>query len=1622
MAVQRQQPQQGQQGQQGQEQAPASGQSSISASFEKGMITDMDDTFMPQGSYFSAVNATPTLPDGTMGGISTEPWNVLFLNKAPYIFIGREYMAEGQWITFWTDNTHSEIGVYTETTGAYTVLINDTATIAAGLPGMGFNTSHLITAKVRRGYDCGWNVYWSDDQLNPDRSFNTATTPFNTADPNLVPNPWFQTVTHPTPGCNVYTNINLLNTQQLLLELQYSTPCLTLVKSNQSGILKNGQYQCCIAYTINGYKATDYIAVSNIMPIWSHIGQGGALTLNMTNLETVTYREMELVVISMVGEQVVAKRYGTYDTTQSTVVIDNILDSMVTIPLEQIPLSTPSIVSSDAIYGLNNYLVRVGPTYRPDFNYQPLANQIQAHWVCVEYPDTYYHDGGINGFAMNVAYMRGEVYAFYLQWEYPTGDFSAAYPLIGPTAGAFATGGFSMGGPSVGDGGVTICSGIFNTYTSIETYPSSQSSVWNSGIAGHPEWDVCGQPIRWFRFPDQATFSGIPGQMISHFWNYGTPSAPSMTIRVMGVYFDNIHAPVDNNGNVIPTQGYRILRATRDGNTSVVAKGMVNHMRGYTNADGTTGVYQNYPFDSLHKDRFLTSNQTIGTIGGIVDGYGGNELSQVFSNLVSFHSPETVFQKNFLGIGQLNLVMGVSGIATGSFDTPFKHPMFKLVTDLTSSFAAVIGGLAVLLDIARAATGGGGANLTLAATSDLPATTELGMVTFPDGPVGALGTIAYGAGVVLSAAIATLLAPIEGRITQQQIMNIINGMVPGVQYARQYDAHGYYTNPIWTGRSVNSVTDYDYILGQLQSFADMTVNNLYRNDYVAVELSANIPDFPAPYNYTGLPAGSNAVWQGFGMVTPGCDDSLFTLGQGPASPYAPGQRSSLGPFGSPIISWYGSYEVPLASQYGQVDSPKQVPISCTLSSAIPNNASGTFTSPVLFGGDTYINRYTEKNPFLYFNDWLYDVPEDYRYDYTQYENVPYPRYWVRNTKIYYDFWQQASANWHLDELGSTAGQFWVKNGYFYLFNNGIRDFYVESTINVAYRDYGNSVPEQFYNPYGFTDVSQLFRSDYMKLPANFYKYDYSLSANRFWNQWLSWAQCLRRDYDPILAYSCFSYYPRRLNYSLPQSEELVADNWRIFLANNYKDFPSQVTGVEAYSNTGALFMQKDQPPLQIAGVETLPSSSGTDFTTGTGALFHQQLQAVSNAGKALQFGSCQGRYGVINTPYGVFWISQRTGKIMQYAPNKTFFNQGEAVIDITVYGKKFWFSQYLPSKLLQQFPTYPLSDNPVAGVGVQLSYDNVMELLYITKRDFVAKQGVTWNGTNWIYTLPGVCPAGYNTVLTPTGLCSCQLISNLAIHIPCSTITIEVMLGDPAYFTDASWTISYDPKNKRFISYHIWISGLMLSGELHITTSAPDGQSLWMHNTDTGGFCNYYGKQSYFEIEAPANSGIDVTNIESIEYVLNSFRYLPNQTDKFNLYADTFNYCQIFNEEQSTLPTNLVERPWNNPFLAISYPFVTGIGNNVLFTKVENKFRFSNIRDYTQNRFQFGVGVQQMKVTSPNGYQWTPSAIYFDYFKNSLELKKVRFRANHILLRKSDISVNSLTLQTIKASITKSFR
>jgi hypothetical protein len=178
-----------------------------------------------------------------------------------------------------------------------------------------------------------------------------------------------------------------------------------------------------------------------------------------------------------------------------------------------------------------------------------------------------------------------------------------------------------------------------------------------------------------------------------------------------------------------------------------------------------------------------------------------------------------------------------------------------------------------------------------------------------------------------------------------------------------------------------------------------------------------------------------------------------------------------------------------------------------------------------------------------------------------------------------------------------------------------------------------------------------------------------------------------------------------------------------------------------------------ESPLEFIGVDTLQTGAGTKLLIGDGGMFENQpLQNLVNSEKSYQYGSCQSKFSVCNTPQGLFWVSQDQGKIFQYLGQLN---------EISREGNKFWFAKHLPSKLLKEFPEYDLTDNPITGIGVQTVYDNTNEVIYFAKKDWVVK------------------PA-YKGKMTYIGGNMFMYEGN------------RFELGDASFFDDASFTISYD--------------------------------------------------------------------------------------------------------------------------------------------------------------------------------------------------------------------------------------
>ena len=1259
-------------------------------SFTKGMAKDPNETYIGEGVWTHARNLVNNSHDGQIGVVGNEPSNK-FCVDLPFTLIGCIQLVDNQWAMFTTDNINSEIGIFNDLTCTYTPLVRSAC--------LNFNTKHLITGASRRTFDCSEKVYWSDGN-NPDRVLDINNVPWKQTCKDSAGN----TITNPPGiwgaglpvGCVVCTDdLNNLNCEQLRLAPLLTVPCLRLEKATGSGTLINGTYQVAVAYMINEIKVTDYLVTSNPVSIWSHSGVGGAISLSVSNTDP-DFTEIEVVVISIVNSQTVAKQLGVYSTRQSVIYIDSLDPSLVTVPIANLPLITPAIEKSDGIYPLQNYLLRTGIYTKPDFNYQPQANRIIAKWQSIEYPEDYYHKAGAN-----VGYMRDEVYSFFIRWIYNTGDRSASYHIPGRPLGYNGINDsnwqtkntatiISSPGTLLPDGGVLVATGLMGYWESSEKYPDDNSLVWNQPNNTPAEYNLCGKNIRHHKFPDN--------RRDSHFNNINNGIN---LIRVLGVTFENITAPLDIKGNIITSVvGYEILRGSREGQKSIVAKGMVNNMKQYNILDAKNGnilgesLMQNYPYNDITtKDPFY-DNVDYPRIGMIAH-----------KTYASFHSPDTTFQNPYLGAFNLRIYGFLHGEMSGCYSAPYKHPEFKILgqksTDVANGFALTISVLNTFASVF------GAPPPTLGATNDMPYSMTLGLEIggVPEGP---LGSTVYVARAITNVVMSVLYYGFIGtKANAQKIADLIRSLIGSEQYASQFNSHGYYNSFTPSTLTTISTSNYGFIKDNVQSFDGMPVNNLYRNPYVIMKLNSTLPN-------------------------PGiADNSLNILG------------SNGDCVKARISSNYAAIKVDFPSQYGQIDSIRQIPISSCVYKITDN--------PILFGGDTYINRYTEKNNYLFFNDWLIDQPEDTVYNYLHYQNIIGTRFWVDNRKSYteddpdniYDpgtggtpltggggnsspyngmmfirprlYYRLRQGN---NDIGGNqpkeSGKGWkVQPGNFYLFCNGVRDFFVESEVNVGYRDWDEEISKRFYDPYGFTDLQGMFRSDIIKFSSGFYKYDYSLSVSRMYNQFISWGQVLSRSFDPKIAATCYSYYPRRIQYSLPQQEELKRDNWQSFLVNNYKDMPDKITCVKPINKTGALIMFERQSPIQIMGVDSLQTDTGVKVTIGDGGLFNQALQNLVNSDQIYEYGSCQSRWGITATPQGVFYVSQDQGKIFVYTGQ---------LEEISRTNMKWWFSRYLPLKLKTYFPNFNLDDNPVIGAGITTVYDNINEVVYFSKKDYIPKK------------------------------------------------------------------------------------------------------------------------------------------------------------------------------------------------------------------------------------------------------------------------------------------------------------
>lgn len=1339
----------------------------------------------------------------------------------------------------------------------------------------------------------------------------------------------------------------------ILLFKKIEHPCIS-AKRGQAGNIPNGMYSVAVAYIVDNEIFSDWYAITNRIPLYSE-NNSNSIEIKISNLDT-EFEKFSLVVVgnyidpSTKGVTKLAKRIGDFSTKVSSISVSDFINSTYKeIQLSDLLLKKRSWIKAGIISSNANYLLLGDLTSRPEEDYQLKAMSIKTEYVVEQVPANYYELEG-----SDVGYYRDENYDFYIQGVYNTGELTDKYHIPGPIPSADDLSNVSSADVYEFDTQFSDCDPkekiprwkVENTAGKM--IPSNSEFFCDRRLLGtgkmgiflstnlYPdnpsmfgEW--ANTPIRYHKMPDECKvprYQYIDGKAY---------------INIIGVRFKNI--PSFNNPDII---GYKITRSDRKGgNGTVIARGLMTNVRHYYDEIFNQRVlFSNYPVNDLSPDQFLSSTQTV-----FKNRREQNftPLTEYYRDKFSFYSPHTMFEPRYSLGSELKIESEEIADVTGQFETVYNHPRAKLMNQFAFWVSAAVGIIETLIitggGIDASAKSGlkigldGGpyfeleTNTKVKGFDDLLRLSPGQLVQLTVDAVKTLdptkiGTIVNLITTILQTAAGLLLKPAYAAV---QGIRIANDIFEIIYNLTAFTDYVYQYNAIAEFKESKCVKEGNKRRRLLRNATYIPSTVVSIDDAVFNNLKRErtvLLELNKPISDPSVKDTTRRTATGFGI----CDDITK-------------KTSSKG------SAFYVTSKTPNPNQYGELGSSSPVSMhSCVLPIG---------DSPVLYGGDCIITRFQFQKRMHFFSQDIANTnyPDGTEYDYRKYRNIAFPRYWIDSTK--FDFSEIVSSNvvnfskfsrtttskHNLDCKGDDKKSIArIDDAYMYLSNNAGIDFFVEADYNTDFRE--KQLNGQPYFSKKNRNISEIFRSDRLESEEEF------LISRAFSDIYTTevFAIQQRDDFSPENALP--TRQENSVIYSLPSFNLQEVDNWQYFLPSNYFAFREsdfgKLTGIHKLDQDRIIFLFSKSSPFVSIGRDFLElDGSGRKITIGDGGLFAQDPREIMPTDN--NYGACTSRYAFSNTHLGRFYPSEKQGRILSFT---------ESLDDITRQGMSYWCKNYMPILLYSYFPNYQEKENPISGVGYLSVFDSFYETIYITKRDFSPIreyiQDIRYDGSQFTY-------KG-----TP------------------------ISLRDKNYFNDISWTLSYSPLDKSFVSWHDWHPDWVIQRDNHFLTVKED--KVYKHNESYESFCNFYNKDYPFEIEFISNSGQQINTLRSLEYILEVYKYKNFGRDRFHIHNENFDRLIVHNTEQISPLLNL-QIMSANPEINLAFPKKNTTNNvswDVLFSKEENKYRVNQFWDAVKDRGEFTDNERHLFPTDESGYRQIINPLAIDIDKPEEQRKKFR--------------------------------
>ena len=633
-----------------------------------------------------------------------------------------------------------------------------------------------------------------------------------------------------------------------------------------------------------------------------------------------------------------------------------------------------------------------------------------------------------------------------------------------------------------------------------------------------------------------------------------------------------------------------------------------------------------------------------------------------------------------------------------------------------------------------------------------------------------------------------------------------------------------------------------------------------------------------------------------------------------------------------INSYYGSIKTSNINQYGTVYDINWVPTGSQL------NSNGS----LIFGGDTYISRFSLKRKHSFFNQSVFGLPVDFDINFSLVSNAAYPIYYFdKLPKPKFRYIETVNAvNFPISSLSysAIAGLFPIWSGFLfnaenfinkpkyrfdcslerlslsnpakeksnelsfnsveglmYLYNYGIPYFLVETEINLDLRQSGKDLHEDFYPNQSNLDI-WLQEKNVAPSLDNVYLYDKSYSKQAV--EQYNFVNDLNFDKNKL-------HRNTRVIHSLKSNTVDDSDYSDAFLLNralDYHDFPKNngnLISIDGIEGDRILVRQENNTSIFNAYLEI-----NTDSTTAlisTGNIFKSKPVEFSKA--TLGYFGSQHR-ALLNTPFGHISVDAKRGSVF------LLNNNAQGLDEISRIGMKNWFKENLPFLITSYYPEVDI-DNTFNGIGLILCFDYRFNTIYLTKLDYKPlDSGITYDSINKVFKYEG----------------------NI-IHIT-----------DESYFCNKSWTISYNLYTKQWQSFHSFTPNYYINHVDHFDTGIQG--SLWKHNVTNKDYQRYYGKLYPFIVES--KSKVDFINhiIQNVAYKVDAISYY-NDYDYIVDKTKSFNKAIVYNDYQNSGMLKL-DYVVNNLFAKAKYPILAPDSRRVLLEIKEDTHTFNQFKDILQ--------------------------------------------------------------------------